>query len=532
MNNYAVGRKLSGGQIMTLIFTAFGANTLLMAVVLLFENAFLSTAFLLPVLISGAITTAAFFVWRRLHPLIVHIEDGGNDQTAEIENLRALLELEQASLKEQKQEFRQVAMRASLADEIQHQVQDEMDFLKDFAGQTKTSLFKMADSIDIELQENIENITNHAEKANAIAAQLTGSARTVGDKSDSVAAGAAQALDNTTNVQKSTENLQAAVDTITRQMEQSTELTQEAVTISDETQKTIGGLEEAAQGIGEIIGLISNIANQTNLLALNATIEAARAGEAGKGFAVVASEVKGLASQTTQSIGDITEHVEGIQMKVAAAVKDIDRIKRSIDKVQASSDVIREEVTRQRAATRDIADSADRAQASVQMVTMGARDISTVASGNATIVKEINDISEELARQVQLIRKNMMDIVNCALVENDRRNTERHRTSSTSTIIMEGQENSMTVQVVDYSMGGLQIRVIDPMPPKSCTKGRIMAGGAETEINFEVRSVHDDILHVEFSDDVELIRLYNVYLKAKLPDAEDTDVMEEVELFG
>ena len=52
--------------------------------------------------------------------------------------------------------------------------------------------------------------------------------------------------------------------------------------------------------IGDVVGLISDIAGQTNLLALNATIEAARAGDAGKGFAVVASEVKSLASQTAR----------------------------------------------------------------------------------------------------------------------------------------------------------------------------------------------------------------------------------------
>jgi Methyl-accepting chemotaxis protein len=47
----------------------------------------------------------------------------------------------------------------------------------------------------------------------------------------------------------------------------------------------VQGLAVAAHKIGEVIGLINDIASQTNLLALNATIEAARAGEAGKGFA-------------------------------------------------------------------------------------------------------------------------------------------------------------------------------------------------------------------------------------------------------
>ena len=62
----------------------------------------------------------------------------------------------------------------------------------------------------------------------------------------------------------------------------------------------VQGLVDAAERIGEVVDLISDIANQTNLLALNATIESARAGEAGKGFAVVASEVKNLANQTAK----------------------------------------------------------------------------------------------------------------------------------------------------------------------------------------------------------------------------------------
>jgi methyl-accepting chemotaxis protein len=79
---------------------------------------------------------------------------------------------------------------------------------------------------------------------------------------------------------------------------QAAEIADKAASDGERTNKAVEGLAAAADKIGEVIGLINNIASQTNLLALNATIEAARAGEAGKGFAVVASEVKSLASQT------------------------------------------------------------------------------------------------------------------------------------------------------------------------------------------------------------------------------------------
>ena len=61
----------------------------------------------------------------------------------------------------------------------------------------------------------------------------------------------------------------------------------------------------SADRIGDILGVISDVAARTNLLALNATIEAARAGEAGKGFAVVASEMKQLAAQTARATEDV-----------------------------------------------------------------------------------------------------------------------------------------------------------------------------------------------------------------------------------
>ena len=72
-------------------------------------------------------------------------------------------------------------------------------------------------------------------------------------------------------------------------------------------------LGESSAEIGNVIKVITSIAQQTNLLALNATIEAARAGEAGKGFAVVANEVKELAKQTAKATEDISRKIEAIQ---------------------------------------------------------------------------------------------------------------------------------------------------------------------------------------------------------------------------
>ena len=90
--------------------------------------------------------------------------------------------------------------------------------------------------------------------------------------------------------------------------------------------RRINELSQAAGRIGDVVKLITAIAEQTNLLALNATIEAARAGEAGRGFAVVASEVKQLASQTAKATDEIGTQIAGMQTATqnsVAAIKEI-----------------------------------------------------------------------------------------------------------------------------------------------------------------------------------------------------------------
>ena len=111
---------------------------------------------------------------------------------------------------------------------------------------------------------------------------------------------------------------------------------------------------ESSAEIGQVIKVITSIAQQTNLLALNATIEAARAGEAGKGFAVVANEVKELAKQTAKATEDISQKITAIQDDTKRAVDSIGSITAVIHQINDISSTIATAVEEQSATTNEM----------------------------------------------------------------------------------------------------------------------------------------------------------------------------------
>jgi methyl-accepting chemotaxis protein len=143
-----------------------------------------------------------------------------------------------------------------------------------------------------------------------------------------------------------------------------------AVKDAQRTNTIVSALSEGADKIGNVVGLITDIAGQTNLLALNATIEAARAGDAGKGFAVVASEVKSLASQTGRATEEIGAQIAQIQAATREAVAAIRGIATSIEEVSSIATSIASAVEEQGAATADIARTVHQTATAAQDVTV------------------------------------------------------------------------------------------------------------------------------------------------------------------
>ncbi|GJE01895.1 methyl-accepting chemotaxis protein [Methylobacterium isbiliense] len=195
----------------------------------------------------------------------------------------------------------------------------------------------------------------------ASADALTG---VVADTQDQVAdaAGASdQTRQNIEDVAASAGELNRSIRVIAGRLQQTSERVTQTTAQAYATSETVAGLADAAQRIGDVIGLIQQIAAQTNLLALNATIEAARAGAAGRGFAVVASEVKALADQTARATDEIVRQVGGIQSATGGTVQAIQAIRAAMEDLNALASEITQAIHQQEQETASISRNAEHA---------------------------------------------------------------------------------------------------------------------------------------------------------------------------
>ncbi|MEI9892275.1 MAG: methyl-accepting chemotaxis protein [Caulobacteraceae bacterium] len=175
------------------------------------------------------------------------------------------------------------------------------------------------------------------------------------------------------------------VDGAKSEAEQSGQVVRQAV-------DAMNGIEHSSRQIGQIIGVIDEIAFQTNLLALNAGVEAARAGEAGRGFAVVASEVRALAQRSADAAKEIKALISTSAQEVESGVALVSRTNTVLEGIVA-------QVSQISAIVADIAASATEQASGLAQVNVAVNQMDQVTQQNAAMVEQSTAASRSLSHE-------------------------------------------------------------------------------------------------------------------------------------
>ncbi|MGN8342609.1 methyl-accepting chemotaxis protein [Pseudomonas sp. SMV71] len=262
---------------------------------------------------------------------------------------------------------------------IGHSVNGFIAYLQGMIGEVTQATGAMASSLD-SLQRTSahasEILMRHASETDQTVTAITEMSSTA----ESVAQNAAETAAFTQRANEHADRSRVVVG----------EASNSVVALIDEVSsatRKVESMQQDAQRITEILGVIGAIAGQTNLLALNAAIEAARAGEQGRGFAVVADEVRALAARTQASTSEINEMLTRLTQGVSSSVAAMENTQASC---QSAAD-----------ATARVNSGLDEMAGSVSQINSLSTQIATAAEQQSAVTEEINRSMVQIRHMVE-----------------------------------------------------------------------------------------------------------------------------------
>lgn len=213
-----------------------------------------------------------------------------------------------------------LTVNATVSEDFTGAIADSVNFAIDQLRQLVLAINTTAVRVAQSSEQTQMTAVELAEASEHQAQEIAGVSAAINEMAVSIDQVSSNAAESASVAQRSVAIAHNGADVVQRTIEGMNTIREQI----QETSKRIKRLGESSQEIGDIIGLINDIADQTNVLALNAAIQASMAGEAGRGFAVVADEVQRLAERSANATKQIETLVKTIQADTNEAVSSME----------------------------------------------------------------------------------------------------------------------------------------------------------------------------------------------------------------